>query len=79
MCHSLRKYTFLAMTAAGTLLLQGCAGLGHGAASTSEYGAAGAEEEQEARNSSPKRSQRRARSSLSMPYFSFAQPLTPRS
>jgi len=69
------------LTAAGTLLLIGCTlsfPAGRGAAQDYAAGTTGEEQEADAQE---KRSRpiRRMRTSLSLPYFSFAQSLNPRS
>lgn len=70
-----------ALMATGTLLLLGCAAsLGSGRAAAKDYAAEVAGDEQDANDiSKTKRPARRMRTSLSMPYFSFAQSLNPRS
>lgn len=75
------KHVLQAMVASGTLLLLGCAASPQvGAASERNYAAEVAGTEQDATaQPNVKRPARRMRTSLSMPYFSFAQSLNPRS
>ncbi len=75
------KHVFKAMVASGALLLLGCAASPvSGAAGERNYAAEVAGTEQDATaQPNVKRPARRMRTSLSMPYFSFAQSLNPRS
>ncbi len=75
------RHVLQALTATGALLLLGCsASLQSGRADARDYAPEIAGVEQDA-NDLPqaKRPARRMRTSLSMPYFSFAQSLNPRS
>jgi len=70
-----------ALAAAGTLLLLGCTlsmPAGRSAAPTSDAGLAGEARETDLPEKA-RRHARRVRTSLSLPYFSFARPLNPRS
>ena len=69
---------FPVLAAAGTLLLLGCTlsmPAGRGAAASPDAVLADETPLQE----KPRRQARRVRASLSLPYFSFARPLNPRS
>lgn len=75
------RHVLQAVMATGTLLLLGCsAAPGTGPVQSRDYAAEVAGDEQDA-NDLPKakRPVRRMRTSLSLPYFSFAQSLNPRS
>jgi hypothetical protein len=75
------RHALQALVATSALLLLGCtASPGNGHAVARDYAAELAGDEQEA-NDSPKakRPARRMRTSLSLPYFSFAPSLNPRS
>lgn len=75
------RHVLPALTAAGTLLLIGCTlSFPAGRGAIQDYAAGTTGEEQEA-DAQEKRSRpiRRMRTSLSLPYFSFAQSLNPRS
>jgi len=70
-----------ALAAAGTLLLLGCTlsmPAGRSAAPTPDAGLAGEAAEADLPEKA-RRHARRVRTSLSLPYFSFARPLNPRS
>jgi len=76
-----QRHLLPALTAAGTLLLIGCTlSLPAGRGQVQDYAAGTTGEEQEANaQEKTKRPIRRMRTSLSLPYFSFAQSLNPRS
>ncbi|WP_305804907.1 hypothetical protein [Stenotrophomonas sp. YIM B06876] len=75
------RYTLQAVTATGSLMLLGCPASAEGGRSPgSEYAASQPVEECDAALAAPdRRSTRRIHASLSMPYFSFANTLNPRS
>ena len=79
----LRPYPhyLLALTAAGALLLGACAEQSGRTPPGAEYGVIDAKDEGQTQDAAPstQRPARRARSSMSMPFFSFAQSMTPRS
>ncbi|WP_057505179.1 MULTISPECIES: hypothetical protein [Stenotrophomonas] len=81
MNRSHQRHLFPALTAAGTLLLIGCTlSLPAGRGPVQDYAAGTTGEEQEANaQEKTRRPVRRMRTSLSLPYFSFAQSLNPRS
>lgn len=82
MANKHNRYVFQAMTAAGALLLLGCSAtsLQSGRSIGLDYAAQEAGEQQDAgAKPDAKRQARRMRTSLSLPYFSFAQSLNPRS
>lgn len=81
MSRTLCRYTLQAITASGALFLLGCATPVEGGRTPgSEYAASQAGDEADADTQrTDKRPTRRMRTSLSMPYFSFAQSLNPRS
>ncbi len=75
-----QRHLLPALTAAGTLLLIGCTlSLPAGRGAVQDYAAGTTGEEQEANVQEKRRPIRRMRTSLSLPYFSFAQSLNPRS
>lgn len=80
MSLTLCRYTLQAVTATGALFLLGCAApTESGRSTTPDYGVVQADEAPDAEAPRQKRPTRRMRASLSMPYFSFAQSLNPRS
>lgn len=81
MSSTLCRYTLQAVAATGTLLLLSYAISADGRSTpAADYGVEQASEEQQTEiKSANQRNARRMRASLSMPYFSFAQSLKPRS
>lgn len=81
MSRKLRRHSLPALFAFGALLLLGCTASERSGMPDADYGAlqAGGEPDAEASRATRAQPARRVRASLSMPYFSFAQSLNPRS